>query len=341
MRFNNTKTKIRIIAMSAAAIVAGWVNTAAAESKPSLPAQMNGGYTFSMASMAKILTATGRQEVLTRIGYYARLLTPSAAMDGIDRETRTATIVKPDYAALGTPAKAAKNTAVFGSLAIGFNRLPAVAKLNAIKVSNAAADPISCENSTCDLPRAAFARTVDNLRDAGFMEKIRSVNALVNSFVRYRRDADTSGRLDYWATPEETLTRRSGDCEDYAILKMAALTRLGLPESSMSIVILRDESRNLFHAILAVRTNQGFFILDNMRKETLRDRDLPQYMPLYSVSAGKGYLHGRKAKDGQMAMSRVAFDKVAPGEGPGAVFGDEQATAIKATPVDESAVVAF
>ena len=55
------------------------------------------------------------------------------------------------------------------------------------------------------------------------------------------------GKLDYWAKPSEILERRAGDCEDFAILKMAALLRAGIPAQSMSLVVLQDRKRGFFH----------------------------------------------------------------------------------------------
>lgn len=238
-----------------------------------------------------------------------------AGTDGIDRDAVTATVSKPETGSETAKAKAAFTPGVFGSVAIGFGRLPAVAKLAAI-TTDAKAMTADCKADACSVSRVEFSSAISKLRGASFLEKVRSVNTLVNGFVTYRRDADNYGRADYWASPAETLQRRAGDCEDYAILKMATLEKLGIPAKSMSVVILKDDRRNLFHAVLTVRTTQGNFVLDNVRSEVLLDRALAHYTPLYSVSAGKGYIHGRRATDGRRAMSAIRLDNVAPGEGP-------------------------
>jgi hypothetical protein len=64
------------------------------------------------------------------------------------------------------------------------------------------------------------------------------------------------GKLDYWATPAEILLRGSGDCEDFAILKMTALIRAGLPGNTLSLVVVRDNGRGVFHAVLAVTVKE-------------------------------------------------------------------------------------
>lgn len=42
-------------------------------------------------------------------------------------------------------------------------------------------------------------------------------------------------RLDYWSSPDETVAKRAGDCEDFAILKMASLLQTGIPQEKMAI----------------------------------------------------------------------------------------------------------
>lgn len=272
-----------------------------------------------VASAAIGQAAAAFQSLSPRMALLAHMLpfypAARAGTDGIDRDTVTATVSKLKIDGAATKAKAALTPGVFGSVAIGFGRLPAVAKLAAI-TGDAKAMTADCKGDACSVSRAAFSAAVDKLRGASFLEKVRSVNTLVNGFVTYRRDADNYGRADYWASPAETLQRRAGDCEDYAILKMATLEKLGIPAGSMSVVILRDDRRNLFHAVLTVRTTKGNFVLDNVRSEVLLDRALAHYTPLYSVSAGKGYIHGRRAADGRTAMSAIRLDSVAPGEGP-------------------------
>lgn len=43
----------------------------------------------------------------------------------------------------------------------------------------------------------------------------------------FREDREVFGRADHWQSPEEFLSRRQGDCEDYALLAEAVLRRQG------------------------------------------------------------------------------------------------------------------
>ena len=76
--------------------------------------------------------------------------------------------------------------------------------------------------------------------------------------------------LDYWAKPSEILAHRAGDCEDFAILKMAALLRAGIPAQSMSLVVLQDRRRKFFHAVLSVSTSLFSGLSSQMLSITVR-----------------------------------------------------------------------
>lgn len=59
----------------------------------------------------------------------------------------------------------------------------------------------------------------------------------------------------------------NGDCDDYAVEKRLQLIARGLPVSALSLteVVARGEG----HLVLAVRTDRGVFILDNLRQNIM------------------------------------------------------------------------
>ena len=241
----------------------------------------------------------------------------NGAATHIDSSIKTASTLRP-ASPLGSK-KGARSAGVFGSVAIPFRRLPALEKIAAARQEMAQTSLLLCGTEGCPPSHRGTMTSLAKLQNGSLIEKANAVNRQVNAHIVYKRDAENYGVVDYWATPQEILDRRSGDCEDYAILKMALLRELGVAESDMAIVVLRDETKNLFHAVLALRTNTGHLILDNMRDVILADSALPHYLPLYSVSGGRGFIHGRKSGSGPMRVTSISFDKVAPGEGPVAV----------------------
>ncbi|WP_245447905.1 transglutaminase-like cysteine peptidase [Neorhizobium sp. T6_25] len=208
----------------------------------------------------------------------------------------------------------APNGAVFDTVAIPFKRLAALKKLAPALEEMESGTAVKCNGKACSPAFAAIQLVGLNTSQSSIRDKLNAVNAAVNQSIRYRTDQDAYKVTDRWSTPRETLSQQQGDCEDFAILKMAALRAEGIDPDQMSIVVLFDQKRHFYHAVLSVEAGGKFFILDNMRNQVLLDTQLPDYMPLYSIKGGKGFLHGSRRKDQKVAMA-TPLEKIAPGEG--------------------------
>lgn len=183
----------------------------------------------------------------------------------------------------------------FGSAPVPFSAGPTQRRWDHVRASLDGYRQIQCAGAGNCAQRARLLETlVATERTADLPTKLEGVNATVNAMIRYRADRSVNGVTDNWADPADTVRSGAGDCEDYAILKLALLRELGVPMHSMSIVILRDRSRNMYHAVLAVTTNHGHLILDNMRNRVVRDTAISDYQPLYSFSADRSWIHGQK-----------------------------------------------
>ncbi|MES0198428.1 transglutaminase-like cysteine peptidase [Mesorhizobium sp. M0011] len=200
---------------------------------------------------------------------------------------------------------------VFGSVALSMRNFPVAARWAPVYRAITACSA----GSPCERKSTAFAGMVAAAQGKGFSEKLSFVNSSVNRLIAYRKDSVVYGKLDYWAKPSEILERRAGDCEDFAILKMTALLRAGIPTQSMALVVLQDRKRGFFHAVLSVSTGSGTFILDSLSNTVVRDSDLPDYVPLYSFSTDRAWIHGSRPGGAQMADIKGGFATVAPGEG--------------------------
>lgn len=126
------------------------------------------------------------------------------------------------------------------------------------------------------------------------MELLRYVNSFWNTWP-YVEDIVNWGVEDYWEIPAEFL-KKSGDCEDYSIIKYFTLKELGIAPETMRIVVVRDTIRNFAHAVLVVYLNDDAFILDNLSNSVLSHSKLRQYSPQYSVNEFGRWAHmkGRK-----------------------------------------------
>jgi predicted transglutaminase-like cysteine proteinase len=200
---------------------------------------------------------------------------------------------------------------VFGSVALSMNNFPVSARWAPVYKAI-----VDCSaGSACMRKSSTFAEIVEIARDKRFIDKLSFVNSSINRAIAYKTDSVVYGKLDYWAKPSEILERRAGDCEDFAILKMTALLDAGIPAQSMSLVVLQDRKRGFFHAVLSVSTGSGVFILDSLSNAVLRDSELPSYVPLYSFSTDRAWIHGARTGTAQLADIKGGLATVAPGEG--------------------------
>ncbi|MCC8194100.1 MAG: transglutaminase-like cysteine peptidase [Deltaproteobacteria bacterium] len=134
-------------------------------------------------------------------------------------------------------------------------------------------------------------------------EVLRAVNGYFNQWLP-KNDQDTWNSPEYWASPREFIRQRGGDCEDYAIAKYFALRFLGIGADRMRLVVVRRKDENgalqaQLHAVLAVRANNGWFILDNNARPGNNIFPDTQYRgrfdPLYSVNENGAWVHGSQA----------------------------------------------
>ena len=126
----------------------------------------------------------------------------------------------------------------------------------------------------------------------GAQATIAAVNSWANAKIRYVDDRQLYGQADYWADAKTTLRRRAGDCEDIAIAKMALLAGAGVRREDMYLTIARDLVRNADHALLVVKSEGRFWLLDNNTDRLLDASTSNDYRPILSYSAGGKWLHG-------------------------------------------------
>lgn len=112
--------------------------------------------------------------------------------------------------------------------------------------------------------RDVWASFMRDLPMSGRLRTLEAVNGAVNG-VRYAAD----GAEDAWTAPAEFLRRGSGDCEDYALAKYAALRALGISAEDMAIMVFVAPDIGA-HAVLVVSEGRDLWVLDNRRPEPTR-----------------------------------------------------------------------
>ncbi|UJW77424.1 transglutaminase-like cysteine peptidase [Rhizobium sp. SL42] len=299
MRFSTNKKLIKRIATTAAlslTLVGAMAPSAFAVSSR-LP-DISLGYVLRSQSQLML------SEVI-----YARMtaaMRPEAAMPRVSPSRS-----KPD-----TSMKKPASSAVFASVTIPFGKLPVTANWQRVRAQLAMPEMSTCagtgtsSNAPCTANQKRLAQVIAIAKQMPFQERLSYVSNAINSMITYTSDEKQYGKMDHWSAPAKTLAAGKGDCEDYAILKMAALKAMGIPDSSMSIVVLRVTDRNIYHAVLAVSTAQGHYILDNLRRNAGLDTSYRTYQPLYSMSGNRSWIHGFINEGEAIAAQTVDFNSV-------------------------------
>lgn len=105
----------------------------------------------------------------------------------------------------------------------------------------------------------------DRKTDATYQDMLK-INIDENAAVSPKSDLEKYGELEHWAMPKFLKNKgQEGDCEDYVLLKIHALKKIGVPLSAMTIVHVVANGEG--HAVLAVRTTKGDLIFDNLNNE--------------------------------------------------------------------------
>jgi hypothetical protein len=103
--------------------------------------------------------------------------------------------------------------------------------------------------------------------------------------ITYKRDD-----VDYWQSPEETLSLKTGDCEDYAILGRAILIAAGFDSSTIWVLMGKDLITREEHAVLVVQN----FVLDCRTDIVQKLEAFTDFAPIVAYSDNRAVIFGRK-----------------------------------------------
>jgi predicted transglutaminase-like cysteine proteinase len=144
-----------------------------------------------------------------------------------------------------------------------------------------------CEEDRTHCRSAAalrFLGIVDNATTLEGRARIGVINRSINLAIRPADDGK-DGAVDEWSSPLATLAKGAGDCEDYAIAKLLALRAAGVDADDMRLTIVHDVRRAQDHAVVAVRLDQRWLILDNQRLVMLEDKVIRNVRPAASIDS--------------------------------------------------------
>jgi predicted transglutaminase-like cysteine proteinase len=147
-------------------------------------------------------------------------------------------------------------------------------------IAQCRADPQACRST----PAAEFIAIV--AEGAGYegLVRIGHINRAANLAIRALANDARDAVAAQWTSPLATLAAGAGDCKQFAVLKYAALEDAGLAPNDLRIVILQQRARPESHAVVAVREEGRWLILDNRSLALVESSELlRQYAPLYSL----------------------------------------------------------
>lgn len=152
-------------------------------------------------------------------------------------------------AAMAHPAQAAKQSRQALPMATALNEAePALAPLAFVQFCLAYDD--QCRTAESARPLVLDAESWNDLARIN-----REINAAITP------DPDKGGS-------DWSLEVSRGNCNDYAVQKRDALSRLGYPMTALSLAVVRTAFGE-GHLVLTVRTDRGDFVLDNRRDAVL------------------------------------------------------------------------
>ncbi|MCB9772630.1 MAG: tetratricopeptide repeat protein [Candidatus Omnitrophica bacterium] len=102
-------------------------------------------------------------------------------------------------------------------------------------------------------------------------------------------ESDRTGD-DNWQAPHETLAKKAGDCEDYAILAQALLSEIGIP-SQIIMVVYGKGYKGKAHALCVFKRNGAYEYLSGsylhktkaLSFEGIMDQDYPEWQAIVEL----------------------------------------------------------
>jgi predicted transglutaminase-like cysteine proteinase len=138
-------------------------------------------------------------------------------------------------------------------------------------------EPASCTDGANSL-----VALVDEARTLAGRRKLGIVNRAINLAIAYTNDNRQYGVNDQWSNPVMTFERGRGDCEDYAIAKFFVLREAGISPQDLRMLLGRVRADGSAHAVVAVRNEGRWLILDNRRMALVDSDFVRDLVPLFA-----------------------------------------------------------
>jgi predicted transglutaminase-like cysteine proteinase len=138
--------------------------------------------------------------------------------------------------------------------------------------------------ASCPAHAAQLQRLIAAVKTRAGLAQVEEANRGVNAALRYVSDLAQFGVPDRWSSALASFATTKGDCEDYAIAKYVVLRQAGFPQDDLRIVLVRDRRVRQDHAVLAVRLDERWLILDNRWSRVVSDGEARDLVPLFALN---------------------------------------------------------
>jgi predicted transglutaminase-like cysteine proteinase len=133
-------------------------------------------------------------------------------------------------------------------------------------------------------------------------EKLIIINDYYQDVIKYQLDEITWSQTDYWATPAESLAKKLGDCEDFAIAKYLFLLRVGIPASKLRLIYVKAKIGGRRSRVTQAHMVLGYYkdgsssplILDSLISEVLPAEQRTDLIPVFSFNTEGLWAAGQK-----------------------------------------------
>ena len=144
------------------------------------------------------------------------------------------------------------------------------------------------KSSNCSAGARRFFEIVELGRQRQGRARLGAINRAVNMSIRPMSDWARHGVDDFWSSPLATLEAGAGDCEDYALVKYVALLEAGIKPDDLRLFIVWHSRHRTAHAVLAVRLDEEWLLLDNMTLILVRAQEATHYHSLLALDLDMG-----------------------------------------------------
>lgn len=145
--------------------------------------------------------------------------------------------------------------------------------------------------------------SIDAMAAQDELAQLKSANDFINRRIRWVQDPEAWGQKDYWATPLETMSKRMGDCEDFAIFKYTTLILAGVDVNKLRITYVKAQTGgpnsqiHLAHMVLAYYATPTSepLILDNLIGDIYPASKRTDLTPVYGFNSKGLWVGGAAA----------------------------------------------